>query len=380
MSDVNVATAPEGDKTPGRFGRLYQGLTAVDFVGRKKIWFIASLVVILVGIGSLSVRGFNLGIDFKGGSSWEVLAPHSSISAMTNAVTNAGLSNPTVEKLGSETYQVTADINNDTTNVQSNITTAVIAAMAKEAGVATNQVSTSNVGPTWGGQITNRALEALIIFFLAVVLYISIRFEPKMALAAFIAMVHDLLVTVGVYSLFGFQITPDTVIALLTILGYSLYDTVVVFDRVRDNAYSTNAILKSGTVTYGEMVNLSMNQTLARSINTSLVAILPVLSVLVVGAYILGATTLQNYGLALFVGLTSGAYSSIFIASPLLAWMKEREPRYRELAARVNRSEHATLTPRAAALMGSDSTQRVGSAPRRSIPTVTPRARKQKRR
>jgi preprotein translocase subunit SecF len=228
--------------------------------------------------------------------------------------------------------------------------------------------------------VTNRALEALIIFFLAVVLYISIRFEPKMALAAFIAMVHDLLVTVGVYSLFGFQITPDTVIALLTILGYSLYDTVVVFDRVRDNANSTNAILKSGTVTYGEMVNLSMNQTLARSINTSLVAILPVLSVLVVGAYILGATTLQNYGLALFVGLMSGAYSSIFIASPLLAWMKEREPRYRELAMRVNRSEHATLTPRAAALLGSDSTQRVGSASRRTMPTVTPRARKQKRR
>jgi preprotein translocase subunit SecF len=200
-----------------------------------------------------------------------------------------------------------------------------------------------------------------------------------MALAAFIAMVHDLLVTVGVYSLFGFQITPDTVIALLTILGYSLYDTVVVFDRVRDNANSANAILKSGTMTYGDMVNLSMNQTLARSINTSLVAILPVLAVLVVGAYILGATTLQNYGLALFVGLMSGAYSSIFIASPLLAWMKEREPRYRELAARVSRSEHVTLSPRAAAMLGSDA-PRVGSSTRRTIPTVTPRARKQKRR
>jgi preprotein translocase subunit SecF len=380
MSDVTVAETPQGAKTPGRFGRLYQGLTTIDFVGRKKLWFTASLAVIVLGLGSLGIRGFNLGIDFKGGSSWEVLAPHSSISAMTTAVTNAGLSNPTVQKLGSQTYQVTADLNNDSTDAQTHITNAVVAAMAKEAGVASNQVSTSSVGPTWGGQVTNRALEALIIFFLAVVLYISIRFEPKMALAAFIAMVHDLLVTVGVYSLFGFQITPDTVIALLTILGYSLYDTVVVFDRVRDNANSTNAILKSGTVTYGEMVNLSMNQTLARSINTSLVAILPVLSVLVVGAYILGATTLQNYGLALFVGLMSGAYSSIFIASPLLAWMKEREPRYRELAMRVNRSEHATLTPRAAALLGSDSTQRVGSASRRTMPTVTPRARKQKRR
>ncbi len=368
------------EKSPGRFGRLYQGLTTIDFVGRRKIWFTASLVVIVIGLGSLGIRGFNLGIDFKGGSSWTVLAPHSSISAMTTAVEGAGLPNPTVEKLGSETYQITADLNSDSAAKQLSITNNVVSAMAKEAGVANDQVSTSSVGPTWGGQVTNRALEALIIFFLAVVLYISIRFEPKMAVAAFIAMLHDLLVTVGIFSLFGFQITPDTVIAILTILGYSLYDTVVVFDRVRDNSNSPNAILKSGSVTYGEMVNLSMNQTLARSINTSLVAILPVLAVLLVGADILGATTLQNYGLALFVGLMSGAYSSIFIASPLLAWMKEREPRYRELAARVNRSEHAVLSPRAAALLGTDSTQRIAGSSRRPTTLVIPRARKQKRR
>jgi preprotein translocase subunit SecF len=163
-------------------------------------------------------------------------------------------------------------------------------------------------------------------------------------------------------------------------LGYSLYDTVVVFDRVRDNSSSSTAILKTGSVTYGEMVNLSMNQTLARSINTSLVAILPVLAVLLVGADILGATTLQNYGLALFVGLMSGAYSSIFIASPLLAWMKEREPRYRELAERVSRTQHSTLSPRAAALLGSDTTQRLAGVARRSTASVQPRARKQKRR
>ena len=372
-------TSETRQDAPGRFGRLYQGLTTVDFVGRKKVWFTASLVVILLGIGSLGVRGFNLGIDFKGGNSWEVLAPHSSISAMTSAVTKAGLSNPTITKLGSETYQVTADLNGQSSQAQANVTNAVVNAMAKTAGVNPIQVSTSSVGPTWGGQVTNRALEALIIFFLAVVLYISLRFEPKMALAAFIAMIHDLLVTVGVYSLFGFQITPDTVIAILTILGYSLYDTVVVFDRVRDNASGPNAILKGGTLNYSEMVNLSMNQTLARSINTSLVAILPVLAVLVVGAYILGATTLQDYGLALFVGLVSGAYSSIFIASPLLAWLKEREPRYQELAARVARTQHSTLSPRDAALLGSDATQRLAGS-RRSVSTLTPRARKQKRR
>ncbi len=165
----------------------------------------------------------------------------------------------------------------------------------------------------------------MIVFFIVVVLYISFRFEWKMALAAFIAVIHDLLVTAGIYSLFGFQVTPDTVIAILTILGYSLYDTVVVFDRIRE---STRGLGASGRMTYEDVVNLSMNQVLARSINTSLVAILPVLSVLVIGAEILGASTLQYFGLALVIGLTSGAYSSIFIASPILVQLKEREPRY----------------------------------------------------
>ena len=358
MSDETTTSdvAPIDHKVPGHFGRLYQGLTTIDFVGRKKTWFTISVIIIVIGLGSLAIRGFNLGIDFKGGSSWEVLAPHTSVQAMTTAVSNAGLSNPIVQKLGSETYQVSANLNALSTDQLKHVTDAVVNAMAKVARVNPNQVSTSAVGPTWGGQITNRALEALIVFFIAVVAYISIRFEPKMALAAFIAMVHDLLVTVGIYSLFGFQITPDTVIAILTILGYSLYDTVVVFDRVRDN---TGTVLKSGDMSYGDMVNLSMNQTLARSINTSLVAILPVFSVLAVGAYLLGATTLQNYGLALFVGLMSGAYSSIFIASPLLAVMKEREPRFRELALRAAaRGDHDVLSASAAAKLSGASAQR----------------------
>ena len=185
-----------------------------------------------------------------------------------------------------------------------------------------DKISITTVGPTWGSSITNKAIEALIIFFIVVAIYISIRFEPKMALAAFIAMIHDVLVAVGIYSIFNFQVTPDTVVAILTILGYSLYDTVVVFDRVRDN---TRGIGSSGRLTYPQLINLSMNQTLARSINTSMVAILPVLAVLLIGAQFLGASTLQSYGLALFVGLLSGAYSSIFIASPVLCMMKERE-------------------------------------------------------
>ena len=387
MSDMTDTAT----KTPGRLGRLYQGRTSIDFVGRKRTWFTISIIIIVIGIASLSIRGFNLGIDFKGGTSWEVLAPHSSVVDMTKAVENAGLSQPVVEKLGSQTYQVSADINSLKGDAQTKLINKVAKAMGEAAGTNANAVSNTSVGPTWGGQITNRALEALIVFFIAVTLYISIRFEPKMAIAAFIAMLHDLLVTVGVYSLFGFQITPDTVIAILTILGYSLYDTVVVFDRVRDNA---GGILKSGEITYGEMVNLSMNQTLARSINTSLVAILPVMAVLFVGADILGATTLQNYGLALFVGLMSGAYSSIFIASPLLAMFKEREPRFRELSERVKmRSGHTILTPASAALFAGDGAQRqvratssTGTRPTRNVPgtpsrgTIQARARKQKRR
>lgn len=376
---MTETTMHESTKPPGHLGRLYQGLTTVDFVGRKKIWFIISVVVIVLGLGSLAIRGFNLGIDFKGGSSWEVLAPHSSINAMTSAVQRAGLPQPTVQKLGSDTYEVTADLNNLSTARQNSVSAAVIAEMAKAAGVSQNQVSMSSVGPTWGGEITRRAVEALVVFFIAVVAYISMRFEPKMAMAAFAAMVHDLLVTVGVYSIFGFQITPDTVIAILTILGYSLYDTVVVFDRVRDN---TATVLKSGDLTYADMVNLSMNQTLARSINTSLVAILPVFSVLIVGAYILGATTLENYGLALVVGLLSGAYSSIFIASPLLSMLKEREPRFRELAERVSsRVDRERLTPAAAAAMSGEGVQR--TLPTKSAAAsagVQARARKQKRR
>ncbi len=210
------------------------------------------------------------------------------------------------------------------------------------------------MGATWGSNVTNKAIEALVIFFVLVTAYISIRFEFKMAVAAIVAVFHDILVVVGLYSLFQFQVTPDTVVAILTVLGYSLYDTVVVFDRIRDNSQGLGA---SGRITYSEMVNLSMNQTLARSINTSLVAIIPVLSVLLIGSLFLGATSLQSFGVALVIGLTSGAYSSIFIASPLLALMKEREPRYVTIRQRLDaRGERRpVLTPAMAAAMAGSS-------------------------
>ena len=223
-------------------------------------------------------------------------------------------------------------------------------ALAKAANTTPDNVNFNEVGATWGSQVTDTAIGALIIFFLVVTLYISLRFEFKMAVAAIVAVIHDILVTVGIYSLAGFQVTPDTVVAVLTVSGYSLYDTVVVFDRIRENSKGS---ARPGRITYSDMVNLSMNQTLARSINTSLVAIVPVFSVLVVGSYFLGATSLQDFGLALVIGLTSGAYSSIFIASPLLALMKEREPRYTTIRQRLEtRGERgAVLTPAMAAAM-----------------------------
>ena len=384
-------TAPE-QKAPGAFARLYRGQTRFDFVGRRRWWFGVSMAIIIIGIVAISVRGLNLGIDFKGGASWEVQAKNLTVQQVTTAVEADGLSQPVVTILGGRTVQVQADINSLSPTQQSQVSAKVVATLASLAHTNENNVSQSTVGPTWGGDVTSRAIWALAIFFIAVVIYISFRFEPKMALAAFLAMIHDILVTVGVYAFFGFQVTPDTVVAILTILGYSLYDTVVVFDRVRDNVKN----LGSGRLSYSEIVNLSMNQTLARSINTSLVAILPVLAVLVVGAEILGATTLLNYGVALFVGLLSGAYSSIFIAAPLLAIMKEREQKWRAVRQRLDargvRGEsmspaEAARTKASAAVGGSATVSGVivpGSAAARAQaglpPSDVPRPRKSKRR
>jgi preprotein translocase subunit SecF len=351
-----LAARSTGGRRPprtGPFRRLYRGETSFDFVGRRRWWITISSVIILAGIASLGVRGLNLGITFRGGDAWTVKAHGVTQTQAMSAVQAAGLNQPTVELLGTGSNQnvrVTADLNSLSTRARVAEVTRVIDALAKLTKQPVTSVSVTTVGPTWGGQVTQKAVIALIVFLVLVAVYISLRFEPKMAVAAFIALLHDLLVTAGVYSLTGFQVTPDTVIAVLTILGYSLYDTVVVFDRVRDNSKGLGA---TGRMTYTEMVNLSMNQTLARSINTSLVAIMPVLAVLLIGAEILGATTLQNYGLALFVGLCSGAYSSIFIASPLLAWLKEREPRYAAIRQRIeSKGERlGLLTPKAAAAL-----------------------------
>ncbi|MDQ6616853.1 MAG: protein translocase subunit SecF [Actinomycetota bacterium] len=331
--------------------RLYRGETSFDFVGRRSRWFVISGAVIAIGLISLVVQGLNFGIEFKGGTVWEVRS-NASVAHVRDVIgqISPDLRQSTIEVLtdratGNRTLRISAHANTtkDKTKVNQ-----VSAALAKLAGVDINQVALNDVGPTWGHDITQKAERALVIFLVAVVIYITFRFEGKMAIAALIALVHDILVTVGIYSLSGFQVTPATVIAFLTILGYSLYDTIVVFDKIEEN---TKGLAASGRITYTETVNLSMNQVLMRSINTSVVAIMPILSVLVIGAYFLGASALQDFGLALFIGLLTGAYSSIFIAAPILAVMKEREPRYSQIRQRLANRASMTglLTPAAAA-------------------------------
>lgn len=334
------------------FQRLFRGETSYDFVGRWRIWFAISGLIIALGLVSLATKGLNFSIDFKGGTVWEVPST-ASVSQARDVVGSAvpGFGQATIVILtntqtGQRTVKVEAPakITGDASQVA-----AVTNALAKMAGVSPNEVQLNDIGPSWGSDITDKAIRAVLIFLVVVTGYIWLRFEGKMALAALIALVHDIMLTLGIYSISGFQVSPDTVIAFLTVLGYSLYDTIVVFDRVQEN---TRGLASTNRLTYSDTVNLSMNQVLARSINTSLVAILPILSILVIGAWALGASALQDFGLALFVGLTTGAYSSIFIASPLLALLKEREPRYAEIRRRLALTPTARsrrITPAAAA-------------------------------
>jgi preprotein translocase subunit SecF len=309
--------------------RLYRGEVSWDFIGRRRRWYAMSGLVMLIGILSLVIRGLNPSIDFKGGAEFQGPLNGHSITQVKSVVSANGV-NPEVSQITGSGSDKRFNIE---TKTLSNETIAVVEqAVAKEVGVPTNKIDITTVGSTWGSEITHKAIEGLIIFLVAVSLYLSIRFEWKMALAAMIALLHDLVITAGIYSLSGLQVSPSTVIALLTILGYSLYDTVVVFDKVREN---TAGIAGGSKMTFSQATNLAVNQTLVRSINTSIIALLPVLGLLVIGAGLLGAGSLDDLSVALFIGLASGAYSSIFIASPLLCDFKERESTYQQLAKRV---------------------------------------------
>jgi preprotein translocase subunit SecF len=308
--------------------RLYHGETSYDIVGRRRLWFTISGVLVLISLVSLVVPGLNFGIDFKGGAVFRVQPTH----AVTEAQVR-GAVGPVAEVV-----QVTED-NPVQVIVQTEVVPQTEVArirteLAKVAGVQINAVSTSTVGSKWGSTVSRKAVIALLAFLVAVTLYVSLRMEFKMAVAALVALLHDLIITAGIYALARFEVTPATVIALLTILGYSLYDTVVVFDKVRENTGSLTAMSRT---TYSQATNLAVNQTIMRSLNTSLASLLPILGLLLVGSYLLGAETLKDLALALFVGVAAGAYSSIFIAPPLVAMWKEKEPRYAQLRARVER-------------------------------------------
>jgi len=312
-------------------GRLYRGEVSVEFVARQRLWYAISGLILVVSIAAVFVRGLNYSVEFKGGSVFQFSAPAASAPQVSRVVNAAGGgSDAIVQKVGlgnSSTWQV------QTAKLTFAGQTRIQDALASNFHLSSpDAVSTSFVGPSWGSQISQKALQALIAFLIAIVIYLSIAFEWKMASAALIALAHDIVITIGVYALTGFEVSPATIIGLLTILGYSLYDTVVVFDKVREN---TAGLLGTGRSTYSQAANLALNQTLVRSINTSLIALLPVTAILIVGVGLLGAGELKDLALVLFVGMLSGTYSSICIATPVLADLKEREPQYQALAKRV---------------------------------------------
>jgi preprotein translocase subunit SecF len=312
-------------------GRLYRGEVSYDFVGRKRRWYAISGAILLISIVALFVHGLDFSVDFKGGAVFQFPASASqTVTEIQDAATHAGVSGAVVQSLNGlhgKSWQV------QTKALTSDQTLQVESSLESQLGLSGSKISTSFVGPSWGSTITTKAVQALITFLIVIVLYLSIAFEWKMAVAAFVALIHDLVIATGVYALTGFQVSPATVIGLLTILGYSLYDTVVVFDKVREN---TAGLLGGARSTYSQAANLALNQTLVRSINTSIIALLPVAAILFVGGGLLGAGELKDLALVLFVGMLSGTYSSIFIATPVLADLKEREPQYQALAKRVS--------------------------------------------
>ena len=327
-----TGSAPVAKQAVGRsvWSRLYHGETHIDFVGRRRLWFTLSLLAVVISVVSFATRGLNLGIDFEGGVVWEVPAGDASVAEARGAVEQFGLAGATIQQLESDDG---TELRVESEPLAAEQTDEVTSTLAELTGSTFDDVVLTEVGPSWGEEISDKALRALVVFMVLVSIYISLRFELRMAIGTLLALIHDVIITVGVYSLTQLEVTPATVIAVLTILGYSIYDGIVVFDKVDEN---TRLVSSTGGLSYGGMVNVSLNQALMRSLNTTITALLPVGALLVVGSWMMGAAVLEEFAVALLIGLFSGAYSSIFIASPVLAWLKEREPRYRDIKRRID--------------------------------------------
>jgi preprotein translocase subunit SecF len=370
----------------GTLRRLFRNETNYNFIRAWRWGAILSLVAVAISLLSFAFQGLERGIDFVGGTAWEVPTSQLTVSETRDVLRPLGLEEAKIQTVGGDLVRVQGP------NQTPEEVGAIRTALADAAGISADTVAVTQVGPSWGSEISSKAIRALIFFFIAIAIYITWALRDwRMAVGSLVAVVHDIIISIGVYSLFRIEVTPATLIAFLTILGFSLYDTVVVFDKLRENAARTAL---SSSMTYSELASLSMNQVLMRSLNTSITAILPVLSILVVGSVILGATTLEEFGIALLVGLIVGAYSSIFVATPLVAWLKEREPRYREVRQRLGRGKgEVVITSPAQAADAREveahrlpSTARPTGAPRVAKPgaaaptVIPPRPRKQRRR
>ena len=306
--------------------RLYRGEVGYDFVGKRMLWYGVSILITILAIVGLAVRGLNMGIEFEGGAVFTTPKTSVSASQAEEYAEKAAGHDAIVQGLG------TGGLRIQVAGVDTDRSDQIKSEIAQDMNLDAERISADLVGPSWGDQIANKAWQGLGIFLVLVVIYLAIAFEWRMALAAFVALIHDITITVGIYALVGFEVTPGTVIGLLTILGYSLYDTVVVFDSLKEQ---TKDLTKQTRWTYSEVANRSINSTLVRSINTTVVALLPVAGLLFIGGGVLGGGMLNDISLSLFVGLAAGAYSSIFIATPLVADFKEREPQMKALKKRV---------------------------------------------
>jgi preprotein translocase subunit SecF len=334
---------------------LYRGEVSYDFVGRRKRWYLISAAILAIAILSLVVRGLNLGVDFEGGNVVTFPSATGTVEQARDVAVSVGSQDPQVTEVTSASGR---SIRVQTETLGPGKAIQLTNQLVKEFNLEPNQVNVQAISAAWGSEITKKALTGLGVFLLLIVLFLSLYFDWRMMVGALVALAHDLVITIGIYSLVGFVVTPATVIGVLTILGYSLYDTVVVFDKVREN---TRGLAGGNRMTYSGAANLAINQTLVRSINTSLIALLPVASILFIGP-LLGADTLKDLALALFVGIAAGTYSSIFIATPVVCQLKEREPAMQALAKRVAAREAAGKLPSAAS--GSGGTARSRSASR----------------